>query len=735
MRYYPDFCVSEWVTVSGPTMDIPLTLKHQGCRIGFVAKAGNELQKAEICTDWQDYMWQDNSNTNSNDESTSEHGKTEAQARAEAAAVKAVYDQMCMPSGVDVETSVLTTMTKALYDATTDFTTIHAKTESDGIVKINVKTPEEIRNDVQRPVFCANDGRLYMVTIPYDMSNDAKSGEGLKLPACTRIKVWIYDVNDGDRTNTGEGYYEANYHVFTLGDVKDKNGTKYMFPDGMELVPGNSYMFSIGYHYDNLTITPADNFSWAEQEAEDGTGDDETQTNTATNTYTWWKKAIKEAIPKNISQSFQPEFHISTQAEFLEFINLVNGTAASQTSGLTQMPRPEKRYNKDNPVLESDYRWYRTSDIEGGKVIAGRDSVTHEVAISEGYIFYEHYHPANADQAAYSREDYLRGPYSFFDENLNRRFTVYLDKDLDFYDWKLTSIGNEDPSVELGATGSHPFRGIFDGQMHKLTNIYMDGGYMFKHCYDVAIRNLQIETVHDFKLVHTAQAANESTGFGAYIVGISIKAPSSGNPIATTLKGSSYVVGCIYQGRATGAMVGTANNLNMYANMMAAEGLAPGSGALLGAYASGSTAFFAPQTGKKPTWGRFMVNYYDTSLSPYTTAVGGVDDNYKPQEYIRGAHSYILKAKNDNLLSDEVPYERLTTPLMIEGYYGLAPWKALNYALWMYNSVGSEVSEAHNCQGHFENNTVGYAHTYPRLVSGPPTAAEVEGWNVLEQNN
>ena len=740
-RYYPDYCIAEWVTVSGPTIDVPLTLKHQGCRIGFIAKAGNELCMAEICTDWEDYMWEDNADTHDHDESAAEHGKTEAQAKAEADSVIAVYNQMCMPAGVDIYRSLLTTMTKAKYEATTDFSRIHA--ETDGIVKLGDKTPEQIASDVQRPVFCSNDGRLYMVTIPYDMSNGPEKGEGLKLPACTRFRLYLYDVNDGDKANTND--YEAQYHILRLSDVKIWNTSTPRFPNGLELVPGNSYMFSVGYHYDHLTITPADNFSWVLQDAEPGTGTNEAVAQTpSAQPYKWWKDAIKNAIPKNISQSYNPVFHISTQTEFLEFIALVNGTAATMTSGLTQMLRPEKTYDKDNTAEKSDYRWYRTTDIDdNGKIIDGADSVTHAVAEAEGYIFYEHYHPANADQAAYSLEDYLRGPYSFFDEDLNRHFTVVLDNDLDFYDWKMTTIGD---------AAANPFRGVFDGGLHTLKNIYMNGGYMFGYCHDVAIRNLKIETVHNFMLLNTASAMRE-TGYGAYVVGVSIKAPSSGNPIARTLTGSSYVVGCIYQGRAGGAMVGTANNLNMVGNMMAASGLASGTGALLGSYASGSQAFFAPQnveSAKKLTWGSFMVNYYDITLSPGTTAVGGVADAYLPQEYIRGTYSYILKAKNDNLLSDEVPYERLTSKEMRRGYYGLAPWKALNYAIWKYNSYGSQVSEAHNCKAHFVNDNVGYAHTYPRLVAGEPDSdgtgdkgpADDTGYrnhyddlNIFEQNN
>ena len=718
-QYYPDYSVAEWVTVSGPTLAIPLTLKHQGCRIGFTPKGGNELFKAEICTEASDYMWKDNSTGTSPDESSSEHGKTLAEAQAEVDLVLAAYERMCMPAGIDINTSLLTTMTKDLYnDPEADFSDI--STSPSGIVQYETKSPDQIRSDVQRALFTSNmDGRLYMISIPYDMSTGPQKGESIILPACTRFKVWLYDTNDGDKARTSD--YEANYHIFTLGDIKDGNN-EVMFPNGMELMPGVSYLFTVGYYYDQFTITPADNFSWMQQEAVYGTGGNQVQPKPNTRNYSWWKDAIKAAIPKDISESFQPVFHITKEQDFLEFIKLVNGTATDKTSGLTHMLRPEKTYNKDNPAVRTDYRWYPSEYVVNGKIVSGHeaDSTTHEDAIEAGYIFYEHYYPANADQAAYALEDYVRGPYSFFNEDLNRRFTVYLDADLDLQDWLLTPIGSAD---------ANPFRGVFDGQLHTLSNVYLNGGYLFDHCYDVVIRNLKIDTIHNFMLLHTSQARVEQSGFGAYIVGVSVKAPSSSNPIAGTLTGSSYVVGCIYEGTAGGAMVGTADNLSMYGNMMAASGIT--GGALLGAYASGSSAFLAPQTAKKLTWGRFMVNYYDKTLSENTHAVASVPDAYRPQEYIRGAQSYVLKAVNNNLLSDDVPYDKLTSELMKEGFYGLAPWKAMNYAIFKYNQ--SQVGQAHPCNAHFENDPNGYAHKYPCLVKDAP--GDYSAYNVLEQNN
>ena len=727
-RYYPDYCVSEWVTVSGPTIDVPMTLKHQGSRIGITAKAGNELSSAVICLDAADYMWADNSTDAAHDASSSEGGKTLEEAEAQAAAVQAVYEKMCMPSGVDIHHSLLRGMTKAKYASeATDFRTIHADT--DGIVSFGTLSPEEIASDVQRPVFCSNDGRLYMISIPYDMSTSAQGGELLTLPPFTRFKIWLYDVNGGD--NDGSDSHESHCHIFSLSDIT--SGGEPLFPNGLELAPGYSYLFSVGYHYDHFEITPSDEFSWDVQDPESGSGTDEQHAAGESPKYKWWQDAIHDAIPHTISEIYNPVFHIQTQEQFLELINLVNGTAATKMSGLTQMLDPSKTYDTDHPSTEEDYRWYRSEDVVNGKVVAGAVPVSRTDAEAEGYIFYDHYHPANADQAAYAREDYLRGPFSFYEDDLKRHFTIYLDNDLDFYDWALAPIGNEDPSVRLSDDGACPFRGVFEGQMHKLTNVNVTGGYLFRHCFDAAIRNLVIETVHDFKLVHTAEAGSES-GYGAYIVGVSIKAPSAGNPIATKLLGNSYVVGCLYQGRAGGAMVGTADDLHMVGNMMAADGLPSGSGALLGAYVDAEDRFLAPQTGKKLEWGRFMVNYYDLTRSPGTTAVGGVADAYNPLEYIRGAHSYVLKAKNDNLLSDDVPYDKLASDLMREGFYGLAPWKAMNFAIWRYNQDGYVVSEPHNCLGHYENNNTGYAHSYPVFVAGAPDDS-CQAWNVLTQNN
>ncbi len=730
--YYPDYCVSGWVTVSGPTLDVPMTLKHQGCRIGFIQKSGNVLYKAEICTEAADYMREDNSTTAAADEADKW-----AEAEAKAQAVADVYNKMCMPAGVDIETSLLKTMTKAKYEATTDFKTIHA--ETDGIVTFGTKTADYIASSVQRPVFTSNsDSRLYMVTIPYDMSTDATQGEALTLPAFTRFRIYIFDVNDGDKEQTDD--YEATYHIFSLSDIKKSSTSDEplpLFPNGLELLAGYSYLFTVGYHYDQLTITPADSFSWEEQTPEADGGSDATQAEGTTGTYTWWKTAIKNAIPKTTSESYNPAFRISTAEQFLELIKLVNGTAVIQDAKdgkLTQVIDPYIDDEKD--ATKEDYRWYPSDYVNSDGSVKNQykgDSITHDDAEAAGYIFYEHYHPANADQAAYSVEDYLRGPYSFFDEDLNRHFMIYLDNDIDLFDWQLETIGGT-------YANGNTFRGLFDGQNHTISNIYMKDEYMFGDCYDVSIMNLNIETTHNFKLIRESKAANTTTGYGADFVGISLKAPSTGHPFADTVTGSSYMVGCFYQGHAGGAMIGKADNLYMYGNMVAATGLNATTGALLGAYADASNAFLAPQS--TAVWGRFMVNYYDITLSPGVTAVGNIADAYElPQQYIRGAESHILKAKNDNILADDVSYDLLTSNLMRRGYYGLAPWKAMNYAIYRYNST--TVGSVSPCNAHFVANTEGYDNLYPALTSGAPnSSSDATGYkdnyaslNVLKQNN
>ena len=174
--------------------------------------------------------------------------------------------------------------------------------------------------------------------------------------------------------------------------------------------------------------------------------------------------------------------------------------------------------------------------------------------------------------------------------------------------------------------------------------------------------------------------------------------PSETNSIAKSLTGSSYVVGCIHVGKATGALVGTADNLTMLGCMQAADGIANGTGALVG---NSSVKF-----------GKFMYNYYDVELSPGTNAVGTTTDKYDYDDYIRGAKSHILKAKNDYMIGADVDISKLNANMKKE-MYGMAPWKALNLGIVEYN--GTTIGAVYPCNLRYEQSAVGYIHRYPIL--------------------
>ena len=715
-RYYPDYTVSDWVTVSGPTKSIPLTMRHITCRIGLTCKAGNEFSGAQICTDWQDYKRQDNADTKTHDEA--ESSKTDEEAKNELAQVMAVYHKMCMPAGVDDETFMLTAMTSDLYDdKTTDFKNLEIYGTTNRVVKIGEKDSAEVRMTVQHPVFNGNDGRLYMMSIPFDISRE-EAGQEITLPPCTRFKVWLYDVNNGDRNSTtGSTGSESNYHIFALSDIKDSEG-KTVYPNGLTLKAGYSYLFNVGYHYDRLTITAADSFSWDEQDVTSPDAKDRTQ-DQGNLDFKWWTsayvKAAKAAL--NEGKDFLPEFSIKNQEEFITFIKLVNGTAATKMSGLT---RGEVRKDENGEVIKDkdgfETYWWIYKDEKGET-----QQLTMNQAESLGYVFYPHYYPTVSTQAAHVIEDYVQGPMDFYDTDFGNHYKVNLTDDINLYDWALPSIGEN---------SEKPFRGNFQGNGHTLRNLNMASGYLFDHVMDGAISNLKIESTHAVCLLNTA-VSSSTTGWGCYIAGISMLCPSTGNSIATSLSGASSVVGCIHVGNASGALVGSANNLTMLGCMQAAAGIPSGTGALLGGYGAGAKSdFFAPQSKNSMTWGPFMCNYYDIEKSPKTNAVGSTTDAYLPQQYIRGSKSHILKAKNDYLLGSSEEYSKLNDNMKRE-IYGLAPWKAMNYAIAKYNE--STIGQTYPCQMQYQASEIGYSHLYPTLINGAP--ALDNSANPLTQNN
>ena len=697
--FYPDYTLSDWITVSGPTETIPMKLLHLACRIGFAPKSGNELAGIELCTEASDYV-----------DDTEEGGLT---AEEKAKTVEDAYHTMCMPAGVNMSNGTLYGLTQNHYTNTSDFSTIESSSvissaAEDGLVPFGLLSADEIVNLVEHPQFMAVDGRRYMISIPYLMDNGTDQGSYIHLPAYTRFRVRLKDVNNGDQSATTNT--EGSYHILTIGEVEN-NGTK-VFADGIDLMPGYSYLFTVGYKYGKFTMSVNESLSWTEQDAvyaETASADG----SIATAKYDWWKKALFDAytnLKNGKTSSYLPEFKIGSAEEFLEFIHLVNGTAATYTSGLTLNGEPEE-------ILEPNATWTKDdeTDEEGNAVTVTEDK-------APGYVFYWHYQPASSTTAAKFYRSYLTGPYSFYEKNLNTKphFKITLTADIDLQDVEILAIGN---------SADHPFEGIFDGAGHTLKNVYVKGGCLFDYVKGAAISNLKIESNHTISLLNTATADKEHA---VYIAGVSVNAPTT-HAIAHTVTGLGYVVGCVHEGTASGALVGTASNLYMYGCMETGSGLTSGKGALLSGYASGSTAFFAPLSSL--TWGRFMCNYYDTQRSTGVNAVGTSSVTYLPQQYIRGAHSHVLKAKVDNLLSSDVNYNSLTSRQK-EEMYGLAPWKAMNYAIYKYNT--SVIGQSYPCNMQYNAGaSLIYDNRYPQLSSGAPNSAtySASSYNVLLQNN
>lgn len=761
--FYPDFCAADYVVASGPSQSIPMVLKHLGTRFRFqVLQSGNEFAGIRFCASidwdgsensdgWKDYMYADNADTNENDGATTEAGKTEVQARAECEEVTAVFKRMCMPAGVNITNGTLMAIQNSWWqNAKNDDISFLEDKAGTNFIKYGSLSPADIASQAKRPFFSIINGYPLMVTIPYDMSSDIETqGELMTLPACTRFRVYMRDINNGDEYITPG--YEGKYHIFSLADVVDGNGN-HPFEQGLKLEPGVSYTFKVGYRYGGLYVVVNNNLSWVEQDLADGEGKNEEVTPTPSTTpYKWWQDAIHNAIPKG-TEDFRPEFHISNETQFLEFINLVNGTTGAPTGGLYLL---DYTYKDAQGHTVTEKRWSTVNSIYKP------NWVTEEEMEEQGYIFYDHYHAANADKAAYSERDYLKGPYPFYDDDLRRNFDIKLDVDLDMKDWALESIGYEavpevkNPETEEVTTPAKPaapFMGNFDGQGHTIKNLYMKYENVFglvngNGTEHASITNLKIESLHNTCLVGTG--INQ-----IYIVGVSLHAPSSTNSIAHSMSmapevsGTSLVVGCIHVGDAGGALVGSASNLNMFGCMQAAQGIT--GGALIGTDAN-NPKVFKPQysisaqksgtnVNAKPTFRDFIGNYYDIELSPDANAVGSTADDYSLREYIRGSKTDILRAKND-FLTTQVTMAQLLKQSHYEYYYGLAPWRVMNYAIYWYNRNKVTTQVNHPCTVHYENNTVGYAHQYPVLKAKAPEdasvygATTVSGWNPVNQAN
>ena len=707
--FYPDFTISDWVHASGPTLSIPLSLRHMGFRIGFTPYPGNQITRVEICLNKEDYQRHDNAGSTTDDENDI---MSEADAQAIAEKVNAVYCRMCMPGGVDIEKQHLRAMTNEYWNSG-DFEHIVSAENQSKMISFKTETPGKIASDAKRPQFIGNNSNFYCISIPYDMSNDQRtSGDVLTLPRETRFRVYLRDVNSGDgMTTSGE---EGTYHIFSLSDVLSASD----YPEGIKLYAGYSYMFKVGYLYNEFKVDPVHSFSWVEQDMGQGSFADDIPSITPSKTpYKWWQDAIDDAITTAIGGgNFNPNFTISSEAQFLEFINLVNGTAATNAGSLARVWR-----NESNSENRTNYWWYDPTNVytaeppidDNGDGYLDTLWVKQADAATRGFIFYKHYYPADGDRAAYYTVDYLQGAYNFYSNIVRRAFTVTLTADLDFKDIQLPA--------PVGNSSTNYFGGIFNGGMHTISNVNLTDGYLFEYTNGASVTNFTLMGKHRLAVVKQGKNTNIA-GIASYV-----PAPATGHALADKLISTSYVVGCIHYTESVydtpGALVGDADNLYMYGCMQTSRGIE--GGALVGRYYSN----LAPQDPNDLKWGRFMCNYYDTTLSPSAHAVGNINDNYAPQEYIRGRRTHILCAYSDHLV-DKGVYEQLNGQQKLE-FYGLAPWKAMNYGIHQYNTTS--VGKAAPCTAHYSSIIDGYSHLYPLLSPGVPTTDQYA--DVLKQGN
>lgn len=730
---YPDYSVCDWVTVSGPTENIPMNMRHLGCRLAFAPKTGNSFVNSDqfriqISTDWQDYMRDDNADTDEDD--ANDKATSEEEAKEMAAAVKAAYEKMCFPAGVDMNDFSLLACKDVSHGPNTREKVPYSETYQHGTL-----STEQIATSIRRPEFLSHvGGYMYMVSVPYDMSSE-NDGKNITLPSYTRFRIYLRDVNQGDKLL---GQAESDYHIFVLSDVtSNDNSSVHPFAEGLTLKAGNSYQFTVGYHYYGITVTAADNFSWADQDLAATQATDMTETAPEKSNFKWWHDAINSAIErvqKGTDKNYNPVFNIgesenyTPEQEYQEFIDLVNGNF-KYNGKLDKSEQIHKYRTVDSKTKEVTIRWYIGEPTKGDDG-THYNWITQEQAEAEGFIFYNRYFPSDADRDAYAEIDVLDAPYSFFDTDVQRRFTVNLKSDLDLKDWPLESVGK---------TENVAFDGNFDGQGHTISNVYIrereDGSQindqLFGYAKNGVIKNLRIVSTHPISIVGTCNTER--------ILGCSVMAPSTTAAIAERAIGTCYFVGCSHIGNTSKPLVADGDYFFMYGCMQAASGIS--GGALCGVHVGSSTDFVMPQGKftdlKDVYWGNFACNYYDITLSPSAVAVTGATTTwtekdekgkdvpiaYNRRQYIRGTSTNILCAKNDNLIDVKAEWKSFQDTQRA-ALYGVAPWRAMNYAIKKYNDDAN--SELNKCQMHYENNTTGYVHRYPTLVPAVPGAGQYE---------
>ena len=691
--YYPDFSVSEWVTASGPTMQVPLTLKHIGCRLHFTRKGGNQIYKIEFATEKEDYEYEDNAGSSVEDENDKEKDAADCAQR-----VSMAYHQLCWPGGVSFDGGLLAL--PKMTETTSFFQPKQIDEYFGEMIPFGTRSADDIRDKAERPRFNNLNEDFYLIAIPYDMSTTG--GQPITLPACTRFRIYLRDVNNGDDKNTSG--YEGAYHLFCLKDIKDENG-KCPFAEGLTLKGGCSYSFSVGYQYGKLTISTSTDLSWKDGGLREETSSkDDLAVAEPQKRFEWWKKGLDEAIAaatatdESKRKSYAPEFEISTAAQFREFIQLVNGTAATKTEGLTRAYRT--KLNTDN---NSHYWWYRTSGTTPGDTTW----VTKQDAEKEGYLFYNQYYPSDGDRPAYYIEELLTAPYSFYDSYVMKKLKVKITAPIDFNDLPLPGM-------------TQPFSGWFEGGMNTLKALYITHGILFGRLEQAVVTNLTVQSWHPLCLV--------GSGKETLLAGLALHAPSSGQ-LAQTLVGECTVVGCVTTGTNGHPLVGKADNLSMQGCLQACSKVS--GAALLGGYDKQQTGWresFKPL--ETAAWGSLMGCYYDRTTSPNIPFVGGESYSYKlPQQYVRALDTWYLCALEDHLLQDPDYYDLITSDSERRFYYGLAPWRALNSVIYHYNQTSQ--GKLYPCNAHFQVSDTGFDNRYPQLVSGAPTDYK----DLTQQNN
>ena len=324
---------------------------------------------------------------------------------------------------------------------------------------------------------------------------------------------------------------------------------------------------------------------------------------------------------------------------------------------------------------EADYEWWKnsmnaaaatalTNNAKGINpsftisTVAQWKALVNLVSGKDLNINYDKYIPLNGTDKAKIEQATQTASFDF------SGYKITVANDIDFEDIPMGSIG----------TSEYPFKGTFDGGLHKFSNCNFSANAnqaIFGMTDGAVIQGIYLDCMRKTTLI--------SSGTNTTIRGIYLTGPSN-NAIANSLT-NCKVMACAHVGKGTGngPLVGTGINDTSLAGCFIAANSAY-------LYGSGCSC---------------KCCYYDKSF--YSSAVDGSDESSSvfKQYIVRGVPSSVLKAKYDAVASKEL---KASDNYSIILYYGLAPWKALNSGGLSYY--------------HFE--VANYDDQYPVLVSGTP---------------